>query len=115
MLSPPFDRSPILVIVFGESKVVHQVHVDWVTVMLEGYLDVKDAIIDIIEPSFKANIGGDINLMVPNAHVPASTLTCRRRGTATKAPAGMIPARFIGTLTACGISLYGHPSKLSFE
>ena len=57
VLSPPLDRSPILVIVFGESKVVHQVSVNWVTVMLEGYLDVEDAIIEIIEPSFEADVG----------------------------------------------------------
>ena len=40
----------------------------------------------------------------PIALMPASTLTWRRRGTAIKAPAGTIPARFIGTWTACGMS-----------
>ena len=46
----------------------------------------------------------------PTARMPASILTWRMRGTARKALEGMIPAWFIGTLTACGMSRYGQPT-----
>ena len=50
----------------------------------------------------------------PIAFMPASTLTCRKRGTTIKAR-GNDSCQVCGTWTGCGMSRCGHPSKLSFE
>ena len=49
---------------FRERKVVQQVHVDWVTFLLEGDFSIKDTIIYIVESCLETNVWCYICLIV---------------------------------------------------